>query len=459
MQTILISDIKVGPRQRCLYEDIDKLASSIKRYGLIQPIVLAQDNSLIAGGRRLKAMQTLGYDMVPFVYKESLNAVQQAEMELEENVRRNALTWQETCIAIAQIHTMKTQDAAASGEEWGYYETGELLGKVKSNIWYACRIGELLSTDEELRKQPTMSDAIKLLLARKEKEVAALIVSQMKSKPTTVKMPVYNLDEGNLDTDKAQVPQTQSASQCNEEFAKKHCFSDDALNVMAGLEDASVDHIYTDPPYGIDMENLIQSGTGQDVSRVAAEHKVDENLELLNKFMEESHRVLKPTGFCVLWCDMDNWDYLRKKSEAVGFAVCRWPLVWCKTDACINQMAYFNFTKATEFAMVLRMPQARLLETRGVNHWTGGNDRQDHDTHHPFWKPLALHKWILGAISMPGQTVLDPFAGEGSIPLACLESQRDFIAVEKVDIHYVQMVKNVTTFFENPHERNDVYPI
>ena len=450
---IEISKIIIGDRQRFLYEDIDKLAESIKRYGLIQPIVLNQNNELIAGGRRLRAMTKLGYTQIPYCYKETLSSAQQAEMELEENVRRNALTWQETCKAIKAIHDLKSSDAACCGEEWGYAETGELLGKVKSNVWYAVTIGSLLASDEELRKQPTMSDAIKLLVSRKEREAAALLVAEMKSRPVNSVITPMSLDENNQTV----VTVVPTEAQIDQHFVESRCISCNCIDAMRHLPTNSVDHIYSDPPYAIDMENLTQSGTGQDVSRVLKQHEVHPNILLLSDLIHEAVRILKPPGFCVIWCDQDNWAWLKLTAEQAVFAVCRWPLIWCKTDTCINQMAYINFTKATEIAMVLRMPDARLVQTRGTNYWTGANDRDEYDTKHPFWKPLTLHMWIIRAISLPGQTILDPFAGEGSIPLACMQAERDFMAYELVDIHYVQLVKNINQMLK--HVQNNALSV
>jgi ParB family transcriptional regulator, chromosome partitioning protein len=55
-----IKDIKIGDRLRKDLGDIQTLASSIQEIGLLQPIVINQDNELIAGQRRLEACKLLG---------------------------------------------------------------------------------------------------------------------------------------------------------------------------------------------------------------------------------------------------------------------------------------------------------------------------------------------------------------------------------------------------------------
>jgi ParB/RepB/Spo0J family partition protein len=64
MMLIQISRIKVGERRREEMGDVAGLAESIKRHGLLQPIVVDGDLNLVAGGRRLRACQLLGWDKI-----------------------------------------------------------------------------------------------------------------------------------------------------------------------------------------------------------------------------------------------------------------------------------------------------------------------------------------------------------------------------------------------------------
>ena len=60
-----IADIKIGTRHRKDMGDIDGLAASIADIGLLNPITIAADGTLLAGGRRLAACKKLGWDKVP----------------------------------------------------------------------------------------------------------------------------------------------------------------------------------------------------------------------------------------------------------------------------------------------------------------------------------------------------------------------------------------------------------
>src|SRR3990167_7651776 len=60
-----VSEIKVKNRFRKDIGDIETLKNSIKEIGLLQPIVIDEDNNLIAGFRRLKAFQELKLTDIP----------------------------------------------------------------------------------------------------------------------------------------------------------------------------------------------------------------------------------------------------------------------------------------------------------------------------------------------------------------------------------------------------------
>ena len=55
-----IDDIIIGKRARKDMGDLEGLAASIKRHGLLHPIVIKRDNTLIAGHRRIEAVRLNG---------------------------------------------------------------------------------------------------------------------------------------------------------------------------------------------------------------------------------------------------------------------------------------------------------------------------------------------------------------------------------------------------------------
>lgn len=89
---ILIPDVIVGERRRQDLGDLDGLAESIDKYGLLHPIVIDSSNTLVAGERRLRACEQLGWREIDAKALGDLTDSGRREIELEENLRRKDLT-------------------------------------------------------------------------------------------------------------------------------------------------------------------------------------------------------------------------------------------------------------------------------------------------------------------------------------------------------------------------------
>jgi hypothetical protein len=84
--------MRIGERRREDLGDITGLAESLKKYGLLHPIIVDEDLTLIAGQRRLEAAKLLGWTEIDVRYKTDLSEKEKREIELEENLRRKDLT-------------------------------------------------------------------------------------------------------------------------------------------------------------------------------------------------------------------------------------------------------------------------------------------------------------------------------------------------------------------------------
>ncbi|MCH5295223.1 MAG: ParB N-terminal domain-containing protein [Treponema sp.] len=93
---VRISDIKVKRRVRKDLGDLEQLKTSLKNYGLMNPITLNADYELIAGERRLQAAKALGWENInAIVLGQEVSEEHQLEMELEENNQRKEFTDEE----------------------------------------------------------------------------------------------------------------------------------------------------------------------------------------------------------------------------------------------------------------------------------------------------------------------------------------------------------------------------
>lgn len=65
MSTMPLADIRLRDRARKDMGDLEGLAESMKTHGLLHPVVILSDKTLVAGGRRLAAAALLGWEEVP----------------------------------------------------------------------------------------------------------------------------------------------------------------------------------------------------------------------------------------------------------------------------------------------------------------------------------------------------------------------------------------------------------
>lgn len=120
VQKILIHDIIPDPDQPRKTFDlsaIDELASSIKTYGILQPLVVIQNGDkyiIVAGERRFRAAKKAGLKNVPALVR-SLEELERLELSLIENVQRVDLSPLEQAKSIARLNqqfSMTLQDIA-----------------------------------------------------------------------------------------------------------------------------------------------------------------------------------------------------------------------------------------------------------------------------------------------------------------------------------------------------------
>ncbi len=482
--TLSTTDIIIPDRLRKNHGDIEDFAAGIAEVGhLIQPIVLnrrAEGSvvtfTLVAGGRRTKALELLGWPLrygFEYVFKEDLAPDVALELELAENVERMEMSWQERCESIRRIHSLKVKLTAEEGtEDWGHAETGRLVGMQKSNVGIALQLAKALAdpTDAEklrwLNGAANFRDAISRLMKWKEDEGMKFLANQLIAKPSvpsdksepTIADEYDDLSGDNYFPEDEMLPGDTVETILKDAIAKSaeqvipitnmliHSKWEDYFSALA---DGSLDgHIITDPPYGIDMDNIQQQGGGMNIESVRAEHDVEDNLAMLRAFIPEAYRVLKNERFMVIFCDMEHFNTLLDIGVAAGFKATRWPIVWVKTHHCQNNCAQFNFTKATEDAIVFRKGNAILARPPQTNYFIGDNTatKSQHGGH-PFVKPAALWTWIASHVALKGQTVIDPFMGEASCGEAVLPLGWNYLGIESNETHYSKAVVYITDYF------------
>ncbi|HOV37723.1 MAG TPA: ParB N-terminal domain-containing protein [Spirochaetales bacterium] len=104
---VRIDDIKVRKRIRKSVGDLSSLMESMRKYGLLQPIVIDSENTLLAGYRRLEAARQLGWKTIPVVVVNRTENLDRAEIELEENVQRKDFSLEELSEASIALEKLR----------------------------------------------------------------------------------------------------------------------------------------------------------------------------------------------------------------------------------------------------------------------------------------------------------------------------------------------------------------
>ena len=196
------------------------------------------------------------------------------------------------------------------------------------------------------------------------------------------------------------------------------------------------------------MENL---SLMKNIDTIAETHQVDANVALLISLLEVGYEVIEEKGFMCFWYDLDHHNLLQSHAERVGWKVCRWPFIWAKSSPCANQAAAYNFTKSTEACMILRRSGDAVLMKKQPDNYIVAP--ASNSTAHPFHKPRVVWQRLIEAVSYEGQTIVDPFAGSGSMLAAGVTLNRDVLGVEvdpahvETGVSYLHDILNSTSSF------------
>ncbi len=139
------------PRKNFDEEALEELADSIKRYGVIQPIIVVKKDGyyeIVAGERRWRASKKAGLTQIPAIVREGDDR-KNKEIALIENVQREDLNAYEKALGIKELmeeYTLTQQ------------QVSEILGKSRSSIANTVRILNLDPRVLELVKQNKLTE-------------------------------------------------------------------------------------------------------------------------------------------------------------------------------------------------------------------------------------------------------------------------------------------------------------
>jgi len=227
----------------------------------------------------------------------------------------------------------------------------------------------------------------------------------------------------------------------------------DCVEMMRSLPAASVDMIFADPPYNLQLGGDLLRPDGSQVDAVDDDWDKFDSLATYDRFthgwLKEAKRILKPGGSIWVIGSYHNIFRVGTALQDQGYWILN-DVVWRKA----NPMPNFKgtrFTNAHETLIWASMGEKarytfnyRAMKTLNDelqmrSDWLipicGGQERlkKGGTKVHPTQKPEALLYRILLACSNPGDVILDPFFGTGTTGAVAKRLGRHYIGIERED--------------------------
>lgn len=417
LQTAPISSITVLRDSRQRREiNTEGLEQSIAKNGLIQPIIVSTTDkgltlTLLAGERRLQACTNLGWTEVPIRLATDLTEVEAQIIELEENAKREDLTWQDLVRAVHHIHTLHTQ----LDPTWTQEQTAEAISQSPGNLSLLLAIFPYLTLT--IRSKPISSctsyrEAYNIIKTDKERKQAALFSDLIADlgPTTTVHIPngnnngQYKLGDPPADSQFKALAPVSSRRLSLEETILPTSF----LEWAPTYSGPKFTFLHVDFPYG-QLERGPQQLTYEpDIYEDSPQIYID----LLDCFCTHLDRFFSLIGWCVFWYSERMGDYTRKTlaEKAPSLAVQTHPLIWVHSDNVgISPDSRRRPRHIYDTCLIMSrgdIPIAQIVSDA----YSCPTDRGIH----PHCKPVEMLKHFFRMFIDENTTLLDPTCGSGS---------------------------------------------
>lgn len=443
--TIKTASVIVSDRMRHDLGDVLELANSIKRHGIIQPIIIARNWRLIAGGRRLAAMKLLKREFLEhskdFIYNDETDPIQLQAMELEENLKRKNLTWSEEVLGKQQLFSIMQSihgaskgfgaGRSASNDGFSLRSLAAMLGENVSTTSRDIELAGFVVRHPSLAALPTRADA-----QRKLGVAVTVAAMQSLAKRSVVPQsvnPLLPTGSQIVGGDTTVVAGGDRTANPNGSISPLVALQDERWTLYEGrfqeniihIPTNSVDLICTDLPYNIGL------GTSSAAHSAGLGSFVDDSIDIATLCADvavESYRVLRDNRFAVFFYGMNYHGVLYDALTTVGFTVDVYPFIWLR-DRSAPPDGFARYSKSYDPAFIASKGTPRFIRPNQSNSLSVPSVRGA-ERLHAAQKPVTIMQKFIEDMTTSGCVVLDMFAGAGTTGEAALRSGRKAILFE-----------------------------
>ena len=206
----------------------------------------------------------------------------------------------------------------------------------------------------------------------------------------------------------------------------------DCLKLLKDIPDKSIDLVVIDPPY-----EFAQHGGGGAFGNRKREYHNELEADTLTKgfdtaVLDELVRVMRKVNIYI-WCNKEQIKQYLEYFEGCNMDL----LTWHKTNpvpTCNNK-----YLSDTEYLLFFREKGVKVYgsyQTKRKFYVTQTNKKDKDKYKHPTVKPVEIMENIITNSSQECETVLDCFMGSGTTGVACVNTNRRFIGMEKEEKYF-----------------------
>lgn len=441
---VAISNITIDndSRQRGRDFETEDLEKSLKQRGLIQPIVIElipggnilQPEKvlykLIAGERRLTAAKKLGWTSIEAREVSELSQIERELLELEENIKRQDLTWQEITKAVEKVHKLHL----AQDSEWTMGETAEVCGLSISTVSLYLRVHAEMDSNVRVAEAGTAREAYNIV-TRRDQRAAGAALEELLAPPAPRPLSQIEVPKpGEVELPAASprplppAPLPKAGPPPVEETILHASF----LDWASSYSGPRFNFIHCDFPYGIDFAAGPQ-GQGSEIEVYDDARGV--YFTLLDCLLSNLDRLLGVSGHIVFWYSEAHGDATRElfRTKAPTLKLLRHPLVWLKSDnAGIAPDSRRTPRHIYETAMVLVRGDRQLVKVKADAYASPTNK-----TLHPSTKPEPMLRHFFEMFVDDHTLMLDPTAGSGAALRAAESLKAKSVLGLEIDQQYL----------------------